>query len=85
MKKREDAIIRYVSDEMTPEEKKQFEQQMAEDASLRNEVQELQATQKVLQSWPDTTFEAAALSGTPTRRTLPKVSQAEVYGECPGG
>jgi hypothetical protein len=30
---------------------------MAEDASLRNEVQELQATQEVLQSWPDTTFE----------------------------
>jgi hypothetical protein len=79
MKKREDAIIRYVSDEMTTEEKKQFEQQMAEDASLRNEVQELQTTQKALQSWPDTTFELPPLAELP-QKNLPKESRLRSMG-----
>jgi hypothetical protein len=79
MKNREDAIIRYVSDEMTPKEKIQFEQQMAEDASLREEVQELQATQEVLQSWPDTTFEVPSLADV-QQEDPPKIARLRAVG-----
>lgn len=79
MKNREDAVIRYVSDEMTQKEKIQFEQQMAEDASLREEVQELQATQEVLRSWPDTTFEVPTLAEV-QQENSPKVARLRSVG-----
>lgn len=62
MNKREDAIIRYLTDEMTQEEKTQFEQQLAEDPTLEGEVREFEATQRALQSWPDAAFEVPPLA-----------------------
>jgi len=62
MNKREDDILRYISNEMNEEEKKRFEQQLAGDKQLREEVEGLMATQKALQNWPEGEFEAPALS-----------------------
>ena len=62
MNKREDTIIRYLTNEMTQEEIIQFEEQLEKDPVLREEIRELQATQQVLQSWPETNFEVPPLA-----------------------
>lgn len=76
MNKREEEILRYVTDEMQPEEKIQFEQQLLEDPDLQEEINKLQKTQEALQEWPDMDFDLPSVStfetGNPTKAEIPK-------------
>ncbi len=73
MNKREDDILRYVSNEMTEAERQQFEQKLSEDIRLRAEVDELLATQKRLKEWPEEEFDIPSLSELETGKSSPKV------------
>lgn len=62
MNKREDAVIRYVTNEMTQEERQHFEQQMQKDPGLLREVGDFRDTQKVLQQWQEPEFEVPSFA-----------------------